>query len=335
MPDPATAFPPPLVRPMLQWLVAEGYERVFVGSAFGDGSGLNPRSHRTRRCGIAVAGQVTILPRSAIAVEGNVGAQVLLNGALPGPIQEVPLAELYAFVLAVSNSRPDEHGNFLYYSDCAWVVDSFAKGWSYCTAAGQMGAIMWRRLYAAIDDRYPHTSCIGVQKVKAHISVADCAGDTELLFFRGGNVIVDRAAKEGAARHPQDDAVIAKLNSALIMSKEVAKFLGCAAERRWKIGKQELKAARKRAVEDSSTQDRDCEPPIKRRKTSTRHRACLDPALRWRCAICLKTANTAAALAKVECIDLGEQYTPAQKHDLWQALFRCALCVLQGMRVVL
>ena len=48
------------------------------------------------------------MPRSAMAVEGNIGAQVLLNGALPGPLQEVPMAELFAFYLAVRHSRPDE-----------------------------------------------------------------------------------------------------------------------------------------------------------------------------------------------------------------------------------
>ena len=45
VPHPATAFPRPLNGTGHTWLVTPGHARNFTGSAFGDGSGLNPRSH--------------------------------------------------------------------------------------------------------------------------------------------------------------------------------------------------------------------------------------------------------------------------------------------------
>ena len=62
-----------------------------------------------------------------IARGGIVAAHVLLVGASPGLVQEVPLAELYALLQAVTNSVPDERGIFTFYTDCMWVIDSFHK----------------------------------------------------------------------------------------------------------------------------------------------------------------------------------------------------------------
>ena len=161
--------------------------------------------------------------------------------------------------------------------------------------------------------------------------------ETQSYFSSGGgNVIVDKAAKVGAAFHPHDEAVLAKTKKAHVLVKEVAKYLGRAAEQRWDIGKTELKIAQKRAADEQQTQAANEGSALKRRKViSTQHRACLDPSMRWRCALCLRTANTAAALAKVECISAERHtYTPAQKHDLWQSTYfrghfvYCRLCGL-------
>ena len=90
------------------------------------------------------------------------------------------------------------------------MSDSYQKGWSHRTSAGHVGAILWKKLYSAVDDKYPCHSCVKLQKVKAHISIAECAGDIELLYFRGGNVTVDKGAKAGAALHPQDAEIIGR-----------------------------------------------------------------------------------------------------------------------------
>ena len=107
----------------VHWMVAFGHEPTFSGAAFGDGSGLNPRHHLTRRCGWVVVGSVSIQPREAVISERNGGAQVMMYGLLSGLAQEVPLAELFAFIMAVTHCLPDENGVF------TWVIDSFNKGW--------------------------------------------------------------------------------------------------------------------------------------------------------------------------------------------------------------
>ena len=46
-------------------------------------------------------------------------------------------------------------------------------------------------------------------------------------------------------------------------------------------------------------------------------RACLDPSFRWRCAVCLRTANNARALEQFPCLTRGRA-TPAAIHRLTQ-----------------
>ena len=151
VPHPAAAFPQPLFDTGHVWLVTPGHARTFIGSAFGDGSGLNPRSHLTRRCGWSVVGTVSISPHVAVCHHENVGAQVMLYGALPGLLQEVPLAELFAFIMAIAYSVPDGQGKFTFHTDCKWVLDSYNAGWTSCTASSHMEAALWRWLFRLVD----------------------------------------------------------------------------------------------------------------------------------------------------------------------------------------
>ena len=144
-------------------------------------------------------------------------------------------------------------------------------------------------------------------------------------------MIVDRGAKEGAARHPQHDEVIALARQANAIVHETALFLDRVAENRWEKHKVILKAASKRAAAQSSEVS---QPAEKKRKTiRMQHRVCLEPAMRWRCGICLVTADIAAFMTKVECVETTVG-SPLQRHDLWQATYfrghfvYCRLCGL-------
>ena len=129
---------------------------------------------------------------------------LFLVGALPGLAQEVPLAELFALLQAVSHSVPDERGSFTFYADCMWVIDSFHMGWGSCTGVGHVGSLLWRRLFQQIDDKFGSLQNLVLEKEKAHVSFASCGGDNELIFRRGGNVIVDKKeqSKEQLATAP-------------------------------------------------------------------------------------------------------------------------------------
>ena len=152
--DPTRALPPPSTAPP-RWTVlpASGVGR-FTGSAFGDGSGVQPFCERTRRCGFGVV-QVGWVDDSWIVI-------ACLVGPLPGPTQATPAAELCALVHFTLNA--DDIAGLMFSSDCAWVVDSFAAGrWTTCGAAA-VHADLWCQLWDAHDSR---VNPIRVIKVKA------------------------------------------------------------------------------------------------------------------------------------------------------------------------
>ena len=211
VPHPAADYPSPLHDPHQKWIshessrLADGEEIMeFRGYAFGDGSGVNPRSYRTRRCGWAVASEIVRFHPKPAMGEGDSGALVATYGALPGAIQEVPIAELYAFMVAMTYAMPDGEGCFSFYTDCLWVVNSYKNGAASCTAANHVGAALWTKVYRLIDDRFPNRSQVRVLKVKAHTSISDCEGSIDLLWLRAGNEMADKGAKTGAAFHPSE-----------------------------------------------------------------------------------------------------------------------------------
>ena len=113
VPHPAADFLPPLREPRQKWLHHSSIkpeDLEFRGYAFGDGSGVNPRSFRTRRCGWAVVGCVVRFHAKPALGEGDSGALLATYGALPGIMQEVLLAELYAFMVAMNYAVPDDEG---------------------------------------------------------------------------------------------------------------------------------------------------------------------------------------------------------------------------------
>ena len=74
--------------------------------------------------------------------------------ALPGFLKEVPIAELFAFVMAITHSFANSIGQFTFHTDCKWVIDSFEAGWTRCTVAMHVRVALWRRLFRLVDDRF-------------------------------------------------------------------------------------------------------------------------------------------------------------------------------------
>ena len=239
------------------------------------------------------------------------GAHVLLVGALPGLVQEVPLSEFVALVQGVTNSVPDDKGNFSFYTDCMWVIDSYHRGWSSCTGAGHIGSIFWRRFSSQVDEKLGSTRHLLLEKVKAHISLAACGGDNELIYLRG---VTQLSTKEqGNGPHFTAPARPPSISSkkAVFAAKEVAMFIGRVGEFRYNRHKDLLDNARK-ARKDVPAPPRPAAAPLPVRVPQ--HRACLDPALRWRCAVCLVTANTAKALGRISCVSSAEMLRRSGTH---------------------
>ena len=170
---PLSWLQPPSLDAQIVWHKTGDDGACFSNTAYGDGSWLYPRYAATRRCGWAVAGSVTIMQKEPVESEGEVGSLVFPK-ALPGLMQEVPLAEVYAFIMAITHSLPDDAGCFTYYIDCKWVVDSFEAGWSRCTSADYVGAVLWIQLFRVIDGRFVDARKVFASKVKAHSSVSSC-----------------------------------------------------------------------------------------------------------------------------------------------------------------
>ena len=97
------------------------------------------------------------------------------------------MAELYAFIMAMTHSFGDSQGCFTFYTDCKWVIDSYQSGWSACTASSYVASALWRKLFNLVYDRFGDCSKVRLVKVKAHTSVASCAGDPNMVWMRGGN----------------------------------------------------------------------------------------------------------------------------------------------------
>ena len=316
--NPGHQFPAPLLELEPVWTLAPGEDALFRGEAFGDGSGKNGEFVETRRCGWAVASSVSMFACVAAAREGDVAAGVLAYGVLPGLVQEVPLAELYALLFCLRHAIPDDQGVFVFYTDCEWVQSSLMRGQAHCTGASHLGAALWRMVFDSVDDVLGSPSCLHIVKVKAHTSLAACNGCIELIYRRGGNAIADRAAKEGAKGHPTCDATLENVKASSALVKELCLFMGKAAVWRWKhYGKDILFG------EHVTQSDTRIGVP---RKTLIHHRACLDPSLRWRCVTCLSSAESLAVLRRSPCLEGRAELTRTHKLDVAGDLVFCFKC---------
>ena len=291
-------FPGPLLVEDMVWSSTASGDFCFGAEAFGDGSGINIKHYRTRRCGFAVVG---VDRHRASRFLG-----VTACGALPGPLQEVPVAELMALMFFLRHSLPNSEGALWFYTDCEWVVATFARGEAYATHPMRRFAGVWKALFKILDDVLPDRLCLNIVKVKAHASVISCDGDEELLFLKRGNDEADAKAKEGAARHPSNEADLIRLKRCNLVQPVVAKYVArLGVWRRNRYGRDVVPARPPscRVRHKSSLAVELCIPSDPSTSTPQGHRICSDPfSLRLRCVRCMASAENALTLAKQQCI---------------------------------
>lgn len=209
MPDPLFHYPPPLLECEPVWwrIPPDG---VFTGKVYLDGSGLRGTCARRRRCGFAVV----------MIDEVDGGILGAMYGALPGPVQSVAAAELWALRMLLRHCMAPLDVA----SDCQFVVDGVTAGPAATTMPSQLHAGIWRSIWRCIDDL--GRNVVTVRKVLAHSSHADVAAGRISAVDRHGNAQADTFAKLGAAMHPHDAAVHQRANRADKVLTAGGKWIG-------------------------------------------------------------------------------------------------------------
>ena len=189
-----------------------------TGDLCGDGSGLNVQVAKFRRCGWAVC-------QVAHVGDGPGTVTACVFGALPGTIQEVPKAELYAFYKALQIAIPPIH----YHTDCKFVSDGFAGGPAATTMGHHEFADLWRLVWAKVADigLKDAEGCplIRVSWIKGHTSEKAVAQGKIKEWQRDGNKRADKAAKAGARLHQPFPTVLTKHDRACKFVTFIAKFM--------------------------------------------------------------------------------------------------------------
>ena len=154
------------------------------GDGYVDGSGLDPTHERLRRCGWAAA---------LMDDDGN--PRRFQYGPLPGSVQTVPKAEMYALFMILSWVK----FGATVWSDCKFVVDGFARGRDHPSNKLCLHSQLWRGIF----DR-ARAKEIRVRKVLAHSTDEHVRLGLITPTQRKSNDFVDSCAKIGAAKHAAD-----------------------------------------------------------------------------------------------------------------------------------
>ena len=242
----------------------------------------------------------------AVMEEGVVGARVVVLGALPGPIQEVPLAELYSLYVALRFVLPNFSGLFIFYTNCMWVISSFKRGEQHCTASDCWGAFLWVRIFELVRSLLGEAdgaSKLVLTKIKAHTSLASCGMVPEQIYRRGGNHISDCAAKLGAKRHPMDERLLDERRAKSCLIRAFAVFYGQPAEWRWQTFGSRAFFDGQGTDDNGSSGDVGSDATTVCMPVASSHRIVLTEGLRWRCLRCFQTVESVDGLQDVACCD--------------------------------
>jgi len=210
--DPRFSLPVPSDSSVIKWwLRIFGVEALFSGPCFADGSveaGGHPWS---ARAGWAV-----------IELDKVDGYLVFCNssvcGTLPGRVQTISGAELYAVLMRLRHLSPWYDGHVLH-SDSAWVVG----GWN-----GEYDVLgpwtPFREIWLAIATLRLEWPRPVVMKVKAHLTAKAVEHSSVLQWARRGNAIADALAKEAAALHPSSPLITTRLERCTRLIKILAPY---------------------------------------------------------------------------------------------------------------
>ena len=120
--------------------------------------------------------------------------------AVPGPIQNTPLAELMAFLLFARYASDTPAVTF--WTDCQWVHDTFHKGEAYAIDFSRTNSETWAALFKCLRNR---TWPVRVGKAKAHVKAKVITSGCYPPLLAEGNTHADAAAKKALELHAVPD----------------------------------------------------------------------------------------------------------------------------------
>jgi len=287
------------------WTVTPTQGACFPHVGYGDGSGLLPKLEYARRCGWSVA--------SFSYVGRDFLVTAAAHGPLPGLVQEVPAAELYAFTFYLKHAVSFDDGTYTYNTDCQWVIDVWGAGEQASTYGLSVHVGLWKAAFRAGRD-------VGIQsvrllKVRAHRSVKSCVSRQDGIE-RHANNFVDVEAKRGATLHPTNRNVSLRVARSAAAVPMVGKYLSRLAV--W---------AREHGFLSSNVASQSASAPQCRYTghIQNQHISAFDvKSLRWRCRVCHLSAVEEPFLARLPC----EPLAAGVAHAMWEVggILFCMRC---------
>ena len=140
-----------------------------------------------------------------------------IYGPLPGPLQSVPRAELFAVCIALLYSV----GPVCIFMDHKNIVDQAEKGEAFTTSPGHANADLWRWFWHLVDDRGGLGPSLRLKWIKSHTN--DRSAESV------GNNWADAMAKLGAGLHEASDEVVAAAKEIRNKLTQILRWMGRAA----------------------------------------------------------------------------------------------------------
>ena len=191
--DPCLNLPPPTSLLQPKWLVFPEDGPNFCLNGYGDGSGRRTQLTVTRRCGWSVVA-------ACLGSDDIIIRHTEAYGPLPLCYQHVHTAELFAFLFYLQHAVAFE-GQYKFFSDCAYVVDQFAKGRAANTHGWAIDADLWIQVFQAVDD--VGADLCFLLKIGAHRKIAQAVDSSDRMQIIANNR-ADGLAKLGVDMHPDD-----------------------------------------------------------------------------------------------------------------------------------
>ena len=133
----------------------------------------------------------------------------------------MPAAASFAFYMALTFALPP----IVFYTDCQFVVDTFALGRAHSSDPFFVLSALWRKIWAKIDD-LGTGAVAAVLKVNTHARLKDVDEGRIAAWQRDCNVMAEKLAKEATKEHPIDQAVVDRSFGTRDLLRAVAKFIG-------------------------------------------------------------------------------------------------------------
>ena len=213
--NPCLSFPPPAWQMQVHWEKEGENGCCFDLPGYGDGSGKYAHIDVSiRRCGWSV-------------VAADLGADDIINrgawawGPLPMTIQTTPAAEVYAFYMYLLHAVAYQ-GQYHFHSDCAYVVDSWARGKHALVNGWVQNCNLWRKIFAKAEDIGIEHICL--HKVKAHRHLSSAIDPYDKMQIQA-NGYADKGAKNGVELHLGSDSLRGTIKDQKALYRQVLRYL--------------------------------------------------------------------------------------------------------------